>query len=151
MAVVTALIAGCLARKLPDLDQFTRSVDLAVCYEGDFALDLAYVAERCGLTEDEVIHRHASSAHRVLMLGFVPGHPYIGGLDPSLSVLRRATPRSRVSAGSIAIANNQTVIYPFATPGGWNIIGRTPQRLFRPLSRSTYSADTWRPGQVRAD
>ena len=69
-----------------------------------------------------------SSSHA----GFVPGHPYIGGLDPSLSVLRRATPRSGVSAGSIAIANNQTVIYPFATPGGWNIIGRAPQRIFDP-------------------
>ena len=64
------------------------------------------------------------------MVGFVPGHPYIGGLDAALAVPRRPTPRPRVAAGSIAIANAQTVVYPFATPGGWSIIGRTPLRVF---------------------
>jgi KipI family sensor histidine kinase inhibitor len=101
-----------------------------VCYAAEVAPDLAEVAERCGLTVQEFVARHCASPHRVLMVGFVPGHPYIGGLDPSLSVPRRATPRLKVAAGSIAIANAQTVIYPFTTPGGWNIIGRTPLRVF---------------------
>jgi inhibitor of KinA len=76
------------------------------------------------------------------MMGFAPGFPYVGGLDARLSVPRRATPRARVEAGSVAIANGQTAVYPFATPGGWSLIGRTPLRLFDP-SRE-------RPSLVRA-
>jgi KipI family sensor histidine kinase inhibitor len=82
------------------------------------------------VSEAEVARLHAGSSHRVLMVGFVPGHPYIGGLDPKLSVPRRGTPRPRVVTGSIAIANAQTVVYPFTTPGGWSIIGRTPVSIF---------------------
>jgi KipI family sensor histidine kinase inhibitor len=66
------------------------------------------------------------------MIGFVPGQPYIGGLDPRLAVPRRATPRPRMERGAVAIANTQTAIYPFATPGGWNVVGRTPLALFDP-------------------
>lgn len=130
LAAAEGLIESCLAQELPDLDQLTRTVELPVCYEGEHAPDLAEVARRCGLGAAEVVRRHAGSPHRVLMVGFVPGHPYIGGLDASLSVPRRATPRPRVVVGSIAIANAQTVIYPFDTPGGWSIIGRTPERIF---------------------
>jgi KipI family sensor histidine kinase inhibitor len=130
VAMATALIGDCLAKELPDLDAVTRTIELPVCYEGDFAPDLAEVAERCKLSAKEVVRRHAGSSHRVLMVGFVPGHPYIGGLDPALSVPRRATPRPRVVTGSIAIANAQTVVYPFDTPGGWSIIGRTCERIF---------------------
>lgn len=130
VAMATALIADCLAKELPDLDKLTRTIELPVCYEADLAPDLEEVAERCGLGVEEVVRRHAGSSHRVLMVGFVPGHPYIGGLDPKLAVPRRATPRQRVTTGSIAIANAQTVVYPFTTPGGWSIIGRTPERLF---------------------
>ena len=74
--------------------------------------------------------RGSDQSYCVLMMGFVPGHPYLGGLDGALTVPRRATPRAKVPAGSIAIANGQSVIYPFATPGGWTVIGRTPLRLF---------------------
>ncbi|HEY9448016.1 MAG TPA: 5-oxoprolinase subunit PxpB [Burkholderiales bacterium] len=130
LAAASALIAECLSCGLPDLDQVTRTVELPVCYEGELAPDIQEVAERCGLTVAEVARRHAGSSHRVLMVGFVPGHPYIGGLDPALCVPRRATPRQRVPTGSIAVANTQTVIYPFVTPGGWSIIGRTPRRIF---------------------
>jgi inhibitor of KinA len=130
LAAASDLIADCLSRELPDLDQLTRTVELAVCYEGELAPDIEEVAERCGLTVEEVALRHAASSHRVLMVGFVPGHPYIGGLDPTLSVPRRPTPRQRVPTGAIAIANAQTVVYPFVTPGGWSIIGRTPQPIF---------------------
>ncbi|HEX7055525.1 MAG TPA: 5-oxoprolinase subunit PxpB [Burkholderiales bacterium] len=129
-ALAAALIDECLAAPLPDLDALTRTVELPVCYDERFAPDLREVAERCGLAPVEVAARHAASAHRVLMVGFVPGHPYIGGLDPALSVPRRPTPRPRVPTGSIAIANAQTVVYPYPTPSGWSLIGRTPERLF---------------------
>lgn len=107
-----------------------RLVEVPVCYDTEFAPDLSEIAQRVQLSEDEVIRRHSRCQYRVLMMGFVPGHPYLGGLDPSLMVPRRPTPRPIVPAGSIAIANLQSVIYPFATPGGWNLIGRTPLALF---------------------
>jgi len=125
-----ALIHDCLDKTLPSLDGLTRCVEVPVCYAMELAPDLAEVAARCRLEVDEVVQRHCTSPHRVLMVGFAPGHPYIGGLDPALSVPRRTTPRPTVSAGSIAIANAQTVVYPFTISGGWNIIGRTPLRVF---------------------
>ena len=126
----SALIDECLAAELPDADEATRTIELPVCYHADFAPDLEEVAKRCKLSADEVVRLHAGSPHRVLMVGFVPGHPYIGGLDAKLSVPRRATPRQRVITGSIAIANAQSVVYPFPSPSGWSVIGRTPERLF---------------------
>ena len=122
------LITDCLADGSPDPD--TRTIELPVCYEGEFAPDLEEVASRCKLTASEVVRIHAGSEHRVLMIGFVPGHPYIGGLDPRLSVPRRATPRARVPIGSIATANAQTVVYPYDSPSGWSVIGRTCERIF---------------------
>ena len=130
LAAAGELIEQCLAAGLPDLEKFARTVELSVCYEPPFAPDLADVAGRCGLTPEEVVSRHAGSPHRVLMVGFVPGHPYIGGLDAKLSVPRRAAPRQRVPVGSIATANAQTVIYPFDSPSGWSVIGRTPELVF---------------------
>jgi len=82
------------------------------------------------LSTGEVVRRHAVPGHRVLMMGFAPGQPYVGGLDAALAVPRRATPRTRVPAGSVAIANAQTAVYPFEISGGWNVIGRTPLRVF---------------------
>lgn len=125
-----ALIKDCLARRLPDLDDLVRTVEVPVCYDAAFAPDLAEVAERCKLKVEEVIRRHSASPHRVLMVGFAPGHPYIGGLDAKLSVPRRTTPRPTVVAGSVAIANAQSVVYPFTISGGWNLVGRTPLRIF---------------------
>ena len=113
-------------------DAPARTVEIPVCYEPVFAPDLAEVARHTGLAPARVVELHAAAPHRVLMIGFAPGHPYIGGLDPQLAMPRRATPRLRVEAGSVAIANAQTSIYPFATPGGWNVIGRTPLALFDP-------------------
>lgn len=109
-----------------------RTVEIPVCYESALAPDLEEVAERTGLTTAAVAALHVAAPHRVLMIGFAPGHPYLGGLDARLAVARRASPRPRVEAGSVAIANAQTAIYPFATPGGWNVIGRTPLALFDP-------------------
>lgn len=109
-----------------------RTVEIPVCYEAPYALDLAEVAAATGLSTGEVVRAHVESPHRVLMIGFVPGQPYIGGLDARLAIPRRATPRPRMDRGAVAIANGQTAIYPFATPGGWNVIGRTPLALFDP-------------------
>ena len=125
-----ALVKDCLAKKLPNLDDLARTVEVPVCYDADLAPDLAEVAERCKLKVAEAILRHCASPHRVLMVGFAPGHPYIGGLDEKLSVPRRTTPRPVVTAGSVAIANTQSVVYPFTISGGWNLIGRTPLRIF---------------------
>ena len=82
------------------------------------------------MTPEEVAALHAGSELRVLMIGFAPGHPYMAGVNPKLAVPRRATPRAIVPAGSVAIANDQTVVYPYAIAGGWNIIGRTPLAVF---------------------
>ena len=129
-AAAAGLIDECLSAEVAGTEAEARRVEVPVCYAADLAPDLAEVAAHCGFDVEEVIRRHCASPHRVLMLGFVPGHPYIGGLDPALAVPRRATPRTKVIAGSVAIANAQTVVYPFTTPGGWNIIGRTPLRVF---------------------
>lgn len=109
-----------------------RTVEVPVCYEPVFALDLEEISSLTRVAKQDVQKLHAGSKHLVLMVGFSPGQPYIGGLDPRLSVPRRATPRTRMPAGAVAIANAQTCVYPFDTPGGWNIIGRTPLRVFDP-------------------
>jgi KipI family sensor histidine kinase inhibitor len=124
------LVEACMKKGLPDADDLGREVEVPVCYDADFALDMAEVAQKTGLAAKDVIQRHAAGAYRVLMVGFVPGHPYIGELDAKLAVPRRAAPRSVVPAGSVAIANRQTVVYPYAIAGGWNIIGRTPLTVF---------------------
>ncbi len=113
----------------------TRLVQIPVCYGGEFGPDLADVALACNLACSEVIERHAASAHVVYMLGFAPGMPYLGGLDPRLFVPRRTTPRTAVAAGSVAIARDQSIVYPIPTPGGWNVIGRTALRLFDPMAQ----------------
>jgi KipI family sensor histidine kinase inhibitor len=129
----TRLLLEAIEREDGDLAAAPRrSVEIPVCYELPYALDLDEVASLTGLSTDEVVRAHVESSHRVLMIGFVPGQPYIGGLDPRLAVPRRATPRPRMERGSVAIANTQTAIYPFVTPGGWNVIGRTPLALFDP-------------------
>jgi inhibitor of KinA len=109
-----------------------RVIEVPVCYDPEFALDIVEVAGRSGIEPEDIAARHSRSDHRVLMVGFAPGLPYLGGLDPSLALPRRATPRTRVPAGSVAIANLQTTVYPFETPGGWSVIGRTPLVLFDP-------------------
>ena len=119
-----------LAQGIPQHPGLERQVEIPVCYGGACGPDLDEVATACGCTSAQVMERHIASPHRVAMLGFVPGFPYITGLDPSLSVPRRATPRTRVPTGTVAIAGSQTGIYPFETPGGWNLIGRTPLPMF---------------------
>jgi KipI family sensor histidine kinase inhibitor len=101
-----------------------------VCYEGEFAPDLAEVASRTGLTPGEVVALHSGTRFHVYMLGFLPGFPYMGDLPPQLALPRRADPRLRVPTGSISIATSLTAIYPYESPGGWHLIGVTPIRMF---------------------
>ena len=110
-----------------------RTVEVSVCYDAEFGIDLAEVSGKTSVAIDEIARRHVRTRHWVLMVGFSPGQPYIGGLDPKLSVPRRATPRTRMPMGSVAIANAQTAVYPYETPGGWSIIGRTPLTVFDPV------------------
>lgn len=110
-------------------------IPVPVWYGGEFGPDLADVARFAGATKDEVVRLHTATAYRVFMLGFVPGFAYMGLVHPRIAAPRRTTPRTRVPAGSVAIAGAQTGIYPTETPGGWQIIGRTPTKPFD-LARS---------------
>jgi inhibitor of KinA len=112
-----------------------RNIVIPVCYGGEFGPDLKEVAQYHGLTEEEVIHIHSHGEYKVYMIGFAPGFAYLGGLSPKIATPRRTTPRTMIPAGSVGIAGGQTGIYPLATPGGWQIIGRTPLSLFRPNHR----------------
>jgi inhibitor of KinA len=125
-------------------------IDVAVCYGGEFGPDLADVAAFAQATEEEVIALHSATTYRVYVVGFVPGFPYMASVHPRLALPRRATPRTRVPAGSVAIAAGQTGIYPIETPGGWHLIGRTGVKpyddsraepfLFKPGDRVRFHA-----------
>jgi len=128
--VAAELVERCLKDGLPDAKEVGREVEVPVCYDRVFAPDLEEVAAKTGLSPEEVGTRHAAGEYRVLMIGFAPGHAYMSGLDAKLAMSRRAIPRAVVPMGSVAIANEQTVIYPYAIAGGWNIIGRTPLTVF---------------------
>jgi len=112
-----------------------RTIDIPVCYGGEHGPDLSDVAKITGLTEQQVIEMHCAPGSMVFMLGFAPGHPYIGIHDPLFALPRRDVPRTVVPAGSVAIANRQSTIYPTRLPGGWHILGATPLKLFD-LARS---------------
>lgn len=105
-------------------------VTVPVCYGGEYGPDLAEVAAFAGCTEAEVIALHAGTEYRVYMVGFVPGFPYMGTVDARIAAPRRQSPRVKVPTGSVGIAGLQTGIYPRETPGGWNLIGRTPLKPF---------------------
>jgi inhibitor of KinA len=105
-------------------------VQVPVCYEEDFAPDIGDVAAFGECTPEEVAALHAGREYRVFMVGFIPGFAYMAEVDPRIAAPRRATPRAAVAAGSVAIAGGQTGIYPAVTPGGWNVIGRTPLKPY---------------------
>jgi KipI family sensor histidine kinase inhibitor len=111
-------------------------VELPVAYGGDYGPDLESVAAHTGLTMEEVIAIHSSKPYLVYMLGFTPGFPYLGGMDARLAAPRLKTPRTKVPAGSVGIADTQTGVYPLESPGGWNLIGRTPLALFDPARQA---------------
>ncbi|GAU78299.1 5-oxoprolinase subunit PxpB [Fusibacter sp. 3D3] len=103
---------------------------IPVYYGGQFGPDLGYVASENQLEESKVIEIHTSNVYRIYMLGFTPGFPYLGGMDERIATPRLAQPRTKIEAGSVGIAGKQTGIYPIDSPGGWQIIGKTPVRLF---------------------
>jgi KipI family sensor histidine kinase inhibitor len=109
----------------------TRRVTIPCCYDGEeFAPDLEEVAKATKRTPEQVIEAHLNSAFKVYVLGFMPGLAYIAGLDPTLYLPRRSQPRVRLPRSSVAIAMDMTTIYPFVSPGGWHILGRTPLMMF---------------------
>lgn len=110
----------------------SRTIDIPVCYDADFGLDLEWLARETRLTIEQVIALHIGATYQVHFLGFLPGFAYMGGLPQPLRVPRHTSPRTRVPAGSVAIAGAQTGIYPSDTPGGWRILGRTPLTIFDP-------------------
>lgn len=103
---------------------------IPVCYGGNFGQDLSIVAHTNNLTETEVIDIHTTGEYTVFMIGFVPGFAYMGGMDTRISTPRKEVPDAKIPAGSVGIAGNQTGIYPMETPGGWQIIGKTPLKIF---------------------
>ncbi len=107
-------------------------VPIPVCYGGEFGPDLGVVAAHTGLSEQEVVALHTAVDYPIYMIGFTPGFCYLGGLDSRLRTPRRKTPRTTLAAGSVGIAESQTGMYPVESPGGWQIVGRTPLRLFAP-------------------
>jgi len=109
-----------------------RTVTIPVCYGAAYGPDMEVVCQQSGLSEQEVVQRHVTASYPCSMLGFLPGFPYLVGLDPQLATPRLATPRAVVPAGSVGIAGAQTGVYPVSSPGGWNLIGRTPLTLFDP-------------------
>ena len=125
-----------LRRYLEHLDEVTlpepRHREIPVCYGGEYGPDLAEVCDTHSLSVQQAIDLHVSATYIVYFLGFVPGFAYLGGLPEALVTPRLATPRRTVPAGSVGIAGQQSGIYPFATPGGWRLIGRTPLAMFRP-------------------
>ncbi len=105
-------------------------ITIPVCYGGEYGPDLQYVAEYHQLSPEEAIQLHSAAIYKVYMIGFIPGFTYLGGLDARLETPRKSTPRNSVQPGSVGIAGAQTGIYPLETPGGWQIIGRTPLKMF---------------------
>jgi len=110
----------------------TKLIYIPVCYEKDFAIDISEVAETNNITEQEVIKTHTDSEYLVYMLGFTPGFCYLGGMNKKIATPRKENPRNKIEAGAVGIAGNQTGIYPIDSPGGWQIIGKTPLKIFDP-------------------
>ncbi|WP_412469108.1 5-oxoprolinase subunit PxpB [Pedobacter sp. KLB.chiD] len=119
---------ACTQRK--KTNQVANELVIPVCYGGDFGPDLLTVAQANHLTETEVIDIHTDGHYTIFMIGFVPGFAYMGGMAGRLSTPRKEVPTAKIPAGSVGIAGNQTGIYPMETPGGWQIIGRTPLKMF---------------------
>jgi inhibitor of KinA len=109
-----------------------RLIEIPVCYDPEFGFDLDRVVEHTKLSEREIIDLHSTGEYRVACIGFVPGFPFLTGLPKDLATPRRDVPRKEISPGSVGIGGAQTGIYPLRSPGGWNLIGRTPLKLFDP-------------------
>lgn len=130
-----------LCKKLEDIQDSLQKADfqsqstvyeIPVLYGGEVGPDLSEVASYHKLSEDEVVSIHSAKPYLIYMMGFVPGFPYLGGMPKQIATPRRENPRAKIEAGSVGIAGEQTGVYPLETPGGWQIIGRTPVKLYDP-------------------
>jgi inhibitor of KinA len=132
-------------REWPETSAALQPMTIPVCYEGDYGPDLAEVAAFASCSEDEVVRLHTSTTVRVYMLGFVPGFAYMASVDERIAMPRRATPRLRVPERGVGIAGPQTGIYPIESPGGWRLIGRTPEKPFDPARENPF---LFKPGDL---
>ncbi|MEM3701040.1 MAG: 5-oxoprolinase subunit PxpB [Candidatus Bathyarchaeia archaeon] len=133
-----------------NLDNFVREIQgrriiVPVVYGGEYGPDISFVAQYHGITEEMVVRLHSEREYRVYMIGFVAGFPYLGEVPDEIATPRLETPRLKVPAGAVGIAEKQTGIYPCEAPGGWRIIGRTPFKLFNPLQQPP---TLLRPGDI---
>jgi KipI family sensor histidine kinase inhibitor len=160
---MAARVEELVARRRAEIRRTVPVVELPVCYGSEFGPDLPEVAAHAHLSPEEIIQIHSSVIYLVYFLGFSPGFGYLGGLPEKLHTPRLKTPRGHVAAGSVGIAGSQTGIYPVDSPGGWQLIGRTPVRMFDPeatpptrlqpgdqvkfcpIDRKTYDAMSQRP------
>ncbi|KAA5543451.1 5-oxoprolinase subunit PxpB [Adhaeribacter rhizoryzae] len=129
---VTNAILNLLPQLKPAAETSSPIVKIPVCYGGNFGPDLAFVALHNNISPEEVIHIHTRNIYLVYMIGFAPGFPYLGGMDASIAAPRKKVPLTEIPAGSVGIGGLQTGIYSLPTPGGWQLIGRTPLNLFNP-------------------
>lgn len=129
---VMSYINTLLLKEEIEVNETSRIIEIPVCYGGIYGPDLSEVATYNQLSEQEVIEIHTKNECLIYMLGFAPGFAFMGGMDEKIATPRKETPRLKIPAGSVGIAGKQTGIYPFETPGGWQIIGRTPLKLFLP-------------------
>lgn len=117
--------------KLPD----AKVIEIPTLYGGEYGPDIEFVAEHNKISPEEVIKIHTSNEYLIYMLGFTPGFPYLGGMDHKIAAPRLQTPRTKIPVGSVGIAGKQTGIYPIESPGGWQLIGRTPVKLYDPYKK----------------
>ncbi len=132
VGLLEGALGDLLSRPVPEPEDPPMPIRIPVCYGGTWGADLAHVAACSGVDESAVVALHTATTYRVFMLGFAPGFAYLGTVDPRIAVPRRSSPRTKVPAGSVAIAGDLTGIYPLDTPGGWQLIGRTTVRPFDP-------------------
>ncbi len=131
-AILTEAIRNVLSANHKIAPMPSRLVHIPVVYGGEFGPDLEEVAQTNNISPGQVVSIHAGNDYTVYMMGFSPGFCYLGGMDERISCMRKASPRLNIPAGAVGIAGNQTGIYPIDSPGGWQLIGRTPVKLFRP-------------------
>jgi inhibitor of KinA len=132
---VRLLLSELIARVADTIDSSStpgRKISIPVCYDTSLGTDLPWVSSHLNLSLEEIISLHTSISYRVYMIGFIPGFPYMGKLPEQLEVPRKQTPSLKIPMGSVAIAGKQTGIYPAEVPGGWQVIGRTPLKMFDP-------------------
>ena len=128
--IVKSILEDILSKLNFHSNDHENIVEIPVCYDEEFGQDIEYVAEINNLTVNDVIKIHSDGKYLVYMIGFAPGFPYLGGMSEKIAAPRRESPRISIPSGSVGIAGLQTGVYPIETPGGWQIIGRTPLKLF---------------------